>query len=92
MDFQLIIVHKKVLKIHEIFLSNQFNIYPLEVNNKYESNLVSEFEMRPKNGFQENKRKCNSDCVSRGPVETYQKVGLILVGARYNTTILQCLN
>ena len=51
MDFQLIIVHKKVLKIHEIFLSNQFNIYPLEVNNKYESNLVSEFEMRPKYGF-----------------------------------------
>ena len=49
--FQLIIVHKKVLKIHEIFLSNQFNIYPLEVNNKYESNLVSEFEMRPKYGF-----------------------------------------
>ena len=48
MDFQLIIVHKKVLKIHEIFLSNQFNIYPLEVNNKYESNLVTEFEMRPK--------------------------------------------
>ena len=51
MDFQLIIVHKKVLKIHEIFLSNQFNIYPLEVNNKYESNLVSEFEMTPKSAF-----------------------------------------
>ena len=91
MDFQLIIVHKKVLKIHEIFLSNQFNIYPLEVNNKYESNLVTEFEMRPKYDLK-NKRKCNSDCVSRGPVETYQKVGLILVGTRYNTTILQCLN
>ena len=52
MDFQLIvIVHKKVLKIHEIFLSNQFNIYPLEVNNKYESSIVSECEMTPKSSF-----------------------------------------